>query len=561
MSNKTGFETPTIIRALDVLCPVSIMSFISFSESILNKNRVPFPYISFRTLDVMLKNIAFMDISQLIRLKLDDKDIVSLYNCAKDTLDKEEDEFINTTLVDSSHFEGVNSLNAAFIHLTNHQNVKIPDPIIIVTNWMRLEYLLNVVALKHEIDIKSRLPKQGSITTVMSNLLGTSCRNIYLAVCAFTQSLLESYKDSPYCSVLKDCKTKTEYQAVIAQVVNTILTYRKSTAAFLHDVSSLLSNTASQYNLEQLMNLLSQSICDFRNNYSTTHQMALSDIPELQTSSYRYESPLMKYPLVQVDEHRIIPNFYDLFTCLREFPFRFNEYLDSELNASTMNTMGLIYEYYIGDLLDYTLGPERYIIIPEFEYQRNGSVVKSPDFIVIDRIDLHVLVIEVKGTRTSNVVRDDPASLRTKVCVDRVRNVLKKTLTKIDELFLFVGDYAKHRELLYRCNKDKTTILLVQKDFGVMIPSLVHEELAMLEPTLSYKCKAFNYCLIDIPFLETILHNHKATGKPLINYLRDYHNIQNGQADKNVSAVNWIPCEYNYKDLIFLQASKPSNQG
>ncbi|MDD2300805.1 MAG: hypothetical protein PHU69_14370 [Fermentimonas sp.] len=526
------------------------MSYISFCETMLNEGKTPFPYISFRTLDVMLKIVAFRDISQLIDLKLNYRTVVSLYEEARITLETEEAGFFDQ-YPDPATSEIEAIIRNAIIHLTNHQFKQIPD-ISIVTNWMRLEYLLTEIQQKNAEEIKRRFPKTIDVDTTLSSLVGSNCRSVYFGIKDLMDNLLKFYKDSPICSMLITCKTESDYRTSIIQVIDSILKQRHSSATFLHDLSELLATLESHHNLERLMTLFNQSICDLRNNYSKYYKMALSDIPALQTSSYRYESPLMKYPLVQVDEHKIIPNFYDLFTCLREFPFRFNEYLDSELNANTMNTMGLIYELYIGELLDYTLDPERYIIIPEFEYQRNGSVVRSPDFVVIDRIDLQVIVIEVKGSRTSNIVRDDPASLRTNEYVERVGSVLKKSLAKIEELFQFVGDYANYRDLLCLCNKDKTIILHVQKDFGVLIPSLVHGELTKLDPALSENCMAFNYCLIDIPYLETILHNHKATGKPLIDYLRDYHKVQIGKTEKPVSVAEWIPIEHDFKDLIYV---------
>ncbi|HOY83783.1 MAG TPA: hypothetical protein PLQ80_00605 [Candidatus Syntrophosphaera sp.] len=551
MSNESVVEKEIKLKALDVLCPISIMSYISFCETMLNEGKTPFPYISFRTLDVMLKIVAFSDFTELAKMKLDVQNMVSLYEEARTTLEDEETGFFDQYPdPDSSEIEAI--IRNAIIHLTNHQFVQIPDHSIIC-NWIRLDYLLNVTEPDNRTEIQRRFPTSIDVNTTLSDLVGTNCRNVYIGIKDLTDNLLKFYRDSPICSVLKACKTESDYRTSISQFIDSILKQRHSSATFLHDLSELLAALESHHNLERLMTLLNQSIYDLRYNFSKYYKIALSDIPELQTSSYRYESPLMKHPLVQVDRHKIIPNFYDLFTCLREFPFRFNEYLDSELNANTMNTMGLIYEFYIKDLLEYTLEPERYFIIPEFEYQRNGSVVRSPDFVVIDRFDLHVFVIEVKGTRTSNVVRDDPASLRTHEYVERVSNVLKKTLTKIDELFSCVGGYAKYRELICQCNKDKTSILLVQKDFGVLIPSLVHGELTKLDPSLSAKCCSFNYCLIDIPYLETILHNHKATDKPLIDYLRDYHNVQIGKTEKPVSVAEWIQIEHSFKDLIYVQ--------
>jgi len=550
MGNESVVDKEKTLRALDILCPISIMSYISFCETMLNEGKTPFPYISFRTLDVMLKIVAFRDISQLIDLKLNYRTVVSLYEEARTTLETEETGFFDQYPdPDSSEIGAI--IRNAIIHLTNHQFVQIPDHSI-MTNWMRLEYFLNVIEPKYEAEIKGRFPTFIHMTTTLSELVGSNCRNIYVGIKDLTDNLLSIYKDSQVYTMLKTCTTEADYCATTIQIIDAILQRRLSSATFLHDVSQLMAFLESHHDLNMIMTLLSQSVYDLRLNYSEHYQIAQTVIPEIQSSSYRYESPLLKHPLVQVEDKKMIPNFYDLFACLRDFPFRFNEYLDSELNATTMNTMGLIYEFYIGDLLEYTLEPERYMIIPEFEYQRNGSVVRSPDFIVIDRIDLQVIVIEVKGTRTSNIVRDDPASLRTHEYVERVGGVLKKSLTKIDELFIFVGDYAKYRELISQCNKDKTTILLVQKDFGVLIPSLVHGELTKLDPALSDKCSAFNYCLIDIPYLETILHNHKATGKPLIDYLRDYHKVQIGKTEKPVSVAEWIPIEHDFKDLIYV---------
>jgi len=550
MSNESVVDKEKTLRALDILCPISIMSYISFCETMLNEGKTPFPYISFRTLDVMLKIVAFRDISQLIDLKLNYRTVVSLYEEARTTLETEEAGFFDQYPDPTSEIEAI--IRNAIIHLTNHQFKQIPD-ISIVTNWLRLEYLLNVIEPKYKDEIKRRFPTSIDVTTTLSELVGSSYRNIYVGIKDLTDNLLSIYKDSQIYTMLKTCITEAEYCATTIQIIDAILQRRLSSATFLHDLFQLLAVLESHHDLEKLMTLLTQSFCDLRFNYSDHFQMAQTVIPEIQASSYRYESPLLKHPLVQVGDKKIIPNFYDLFTCLREFPFRFNEYLDIELNANTMNTMGLIYEFYIGDLLEYTLEPERYMIIPEFEYQRNGSVVRSPDFVVIDRFDLLVIVIEVKGTRTSNFVRDDPASLRTHEYVERVSNVLKKTLTKIDELFLFFGDYAKYRELIRQCDKDKSTILLVQKDFGVLIPSLVHGELTKLDPSLSAKCCSFNYCLIDIPYFETILHNHKATGKLLIDYLRDYHNVQIGKTEKPVSVAEWIQIEHSFKELIYVQ--------
>jgi hypothetical protein len=539
------------LRALDILCPISIMSYISFCETMLNESKTPFPYISFRTLDVMLKIVAFSDITELAKMNLDVQNMLSLYEEARTTLEDEEAGFFDQYPdPDSSEIEAI--IRNAIIHLTNHQFVQIPDHSII-TNWMRLEYLLNVTEPDNRTEIQRRFPTSTDVNKTLSDLLGSNCRNVYIGVKDLTVNLLSIYKDSQIYTLLKTCNSEADYCATTIQIIDAILQRRLSSATFLHYLFQLLAVLESHHDLNRIMTLLSQSVYDLRYNYSEHYQMAQTVIPEIQASSYRYESPLLKHPLVQVEYKKIIPNFYDLFTCLREFPFRFNEYLDSELNANTMNTMGLIYEFYIGDLLDYTLEPERYIIIPEFEYQRNGSVVRSPDFIVIDRIDQHVFVIEVKGTRTSNIVRDDPASLRTNDYVERVGSVLRKLLTKIDELFSCVGDYAKYRELICQCNKDKTSILLLQKDFGVLIPSLVHGELTKLDPDLSAKCCSFNYCLIDIPYFETILHNHKATGKPLIDYLRDYHNVQIGKTEKPVSVAEWIKIEHSFKDLIHVQ--------
>ena len=550
MSHIPLIDKDEILHALDILCPISIMSYISFCETMLNEDKTPFPYISFRTLDVMLKIVAFRDISQLTNLKLNVRNVVSLYEEARITLETEETGFFNQYPdPDSSEIEAI--IRNAIIHLTNHQFIQIPDHCI-MTNWMRLEYLLTEIQPKYAEEIKRRFPKTVDVDTTLSSLVGSNCRKVYFGIKDLTDNLLTLYKDSPIFSMLKACKNESDYRVVIIQFIDSILQQRQSSATFLHDLSQLLVSLESHHNLERLMTLFSQSIHDLRNNYSRITKWRLR-YSELQTSSYRYESPLMKYPLVQVDAHKIIPNYYDLFTCLREFPIRFNEYLDSELNANTMNTMGLIYEFYIGDLLEYTLQSDRYIIIPEFEYLRNGSVVKSPDYVVIDRLDLQVIVIEVKGTRTSNVVRDDPVSLRTIEYVERVRGVLNKTITKIDEIFCCVGDYDKHLELIHKCSKDKTIILQVQKDFGVLIPSLVHGELTKIDPCLSEKCCSFNYCLIDIPYLETILHNHRATGKSLSDYLKDYHKVQIGKSDKPVSVAEWIPFEHDFKDLIYVK--------
>jgi hypothetical protein len=550
MSNDSVVEKEKTLRALDILCPISIMSYISFCETMLNEGKTPFPYISFRTLDVMLKIVAFRDISQLIDLKLNVRNVVSLYEEARTTLETEETGFFDQYPdPDSSEIEAI--IRNAIIHLTNHQFVQIPDHSI-MTNWMRLEYLLNVIEPKYEVEIKGRFPASIDIQVTLNRIIGSSCRNIYVGIKDLTDNLLSIYKDSQIYPMLKTCTTQAHYCATTIQIIDAILQGRLSSATFLHDMSRLMTFLESHHDLEKLMTLLTQSFCELRSNYSDHYQMAQTVIPEIQASSYRYESPLLKHPLVQVENKKIIPNLYDLFTCLRELPLRFNEYLASELSANTRNTMGLIYEFYIGDLLEYTLEPERYIIIPEFVYQRNGSSVRSPDFIVIDCIDLHVFVIEVKGTRTSNIVRDDPASLRTHEYVERVSSVLKKSLAKIEELFQFIGDYANYRDLLCLCNKDKTIILHVQKDFGVLIPSLVHGELTKLDPALSENCMAFNYCLIDIPYLETILHNHKATGKPLIDYLRDYHKVQIGKTEKPVSVAEWIPIEHDFKDLIYV---------
>ncbi|PKN79831.1 MAG: hypothetical protein CVU48_04085 [Candidatus Cloacimonetes bacterium HGW-Cloacimonetes-1] len=543
-------EQRTYLLALDILCPISIMSYISFCETMLNENKTPFSYFSFRTLDVMLKIVAFRDTSQLVSLKLDVSNVVSMHEEARTTLETEEAGFFDQ--YPNPHPSEIEAIvRNAIIHLTNHQFVQIPDQSIF-TNWIRLDFILNVTEPKFRTEIQRRFPTSIDIKTTLSNLIGMSCRNIYTGIKDLTENLLSIYKDTSIYYSLKACTTADEYKDAVIQVLDSILQRRSSSATFLHDVSQLMSFLESHHSLEKLMTLLSQSIFDLRLNYSVYYHMAQTDIPGIQTSSYRYESPLLKHPLVQVEDQKIIPNFYDLFTCLREFPIRFNEYLDSELNANTRNTMGLIYEFYVGDLLEFTLEPERYIIIPEFEYQRSGSVVRSPDFVVIDRIDLHVIVIEIKGTRTSNVVRDDPASIRTHEYVERVSNVLKKTLTKIDELFSCVGDYSKHREVIHKCTLDKTIILQVQKDFGVLIPSLVHGELTKLEPALSDKGCSFNYCLIDIPYLEIILHNHKATGKPLIGYLRDYHKVQIGKTDKPVSVAEWIPIEHDFKTLIYV---------
>lgn len=550
MNKETDSEKLMILRALDVLCPISIMSYTSFCETMLNESKTPFPYISFITLDVMLKIVAFRDTSQLISLRLDVNNLVSLYEEARTTLETEEMGFFDQYPdPDSSEIEAI--IRNAIIHLTNHQFVKIPD-LNIYANWLRLDFILNVTEPKFRAEIKRRFSTSIDIKTTLSNLIGKSCRNIYTGIKDLTENLLSIYKDTSIYSSLKACTTADEYTDAVIQVLYAILQRRSSSVTLLDDVSKLLTVFESHHHLDKLMSLLAQSIYDLRVNYSEHYQTARTDIPELQNSSYRYESPLLKQPLVQIEDQKIIPNFYDLFTCLREFPFRFNEYLDYELNANTRNTMGLIYEFYIGDLLEFTLEPERYIIIPEFVYQRNGSEVKSPDFVVIDRIDLHVIIIEVKGTRTSNVVRDDPASIRTHEYVERVSSVLKKTLTKIDELFSCVGDYSKYREVIHKCTLDKTIILHVQKDFGVLIPSLVHGELTKIDPDLSDNCCSFNYCLVDIPYFETILHNHKAAGKPLIGYLRDYHNIQIGKTEKPVPVAEWIPMEHKFQDLIFV---------
>ena len=550
MNNEIESDKKVILKALDVLCPISIMSYISFCETLLDENRTPFPYISFRVLDVMLKAVAFSDITELAKINLNALNMVSMYERARTALEDEEAGFFDQ-YPDPDQSEINEIVRNAIIHQTNHQFAQIPDHSL-PCNWLRLNYLLNITELKNKTEIQDRFPDSIDVKTTLNNLLGSNILSVCLVIMVLTDNLLYIYKDGQFYSMLKTCNTQAQYCAATIQIIDSILQQRLSSATLLRDMSQLLAFLESHHELEKLMNLLTQSLYDFRHNYSKHHQMAQSVIPELQTSSYRYESPLLKRPLVQVANERIIPNFYDLFTCLREFPIRFNEYLDSEQNANIRNTMGIIYELYVGELLEFTLEPDRFIIIPEFAYQRSGSEVKGPDYVVIDRIDLHVFVIEVKGTRTSNVIRDDPASLQAQEYVERVYDVLNKTITKIDELFSCVGGYSKYGDIISKCKMDKTTIIFVQKDFGVLMPSLIHGEIAKLDPDLSEKCNSFNYCLIDIPYLETILHNYKVTRKPLTGYLKDYHNAQIGKTEKPVSVAEWIPYEHGFNDLIYV---------
>ena len=176
MSNDSVVEKEKTLRALDILCPISIMSYISFCETMLNEGKTPFPYISFRTLDVMLKIVAFRDISQLIDLKLNVRNVVSLYEEARTTLETEETGFFDQYPdPDSSEIEAI--IRNAIIHLTNHQFVQIPDHSI-MTNWMRLEYLLNVIEPKYEVEIKGRFPASIDIQVTLNRIIGSSCRNI-----------------------------------------------------------------------------------------------------------------------------------------------------------------------------------------------------------------------------------------------------------------------------------------------------------------------------------------------------------------------------------------------
>ncbi len=556
MNNEIESDKKVILKALDVLCPISIMSYISFCETLLDENRTPFPYISFRVLDVMLKAVAFSNITELSKINLNAQNMVSMYEKARIALEDEEAGFFDQ-YPDPDPSEINEIIRNAIIHQTNHQFTQIPDRSL-SCNWLRLNYLLNVTESKNKTEIQNRFPASIDVNKNLNNLMGSNIINVCFAMKDLTENLLSIYKDGQFYSMLKTCNTQAQYCAATVQIIESILQQRPSSVTLLNDISQLMAFLESHHDLEKLMILFTQSLYDFRFNYSKHYKMAHSLIPKIQKSSYRYESPLLKHPLVQIADKKIIPNIYDLFTCLREFPIRFNEYLDSEQNANIRCTMGIIYELYVGELLEFTLEKDRFIIIPEFAYQRSGSEVKGPDYVVIDKIDLHVFVIEVKGTRTSNVIRDDPESLRAQEYVGRVYDVLNKTLTKIDELFSCIGDYSKYSDIISQCKIDKTTIIFVQKDFGVLIPSLIHGEIAKLDPGLSEKCNSFNYCLIDIPYLETILHNYKVTHKPLTDYLKDYHNVQIGKTEKPVSVAEWIPYEHGFNDLIYV--NYPRNQ-
>jgi len=537
-------------KSNNIISLISIISWVSFCETLLNEHKCPFPYITFRTLDVMLKIVAFPDVMYNSIQVLNLGSIVSFYNHAYNVLDQEETEFVEG--LEKQFGSPEESILKAIIHLTNNQFNQIPDHSLF-TNFLRLNYIIKHIIPKYHSNIVDRGCNPLYIIEVIDNIFGKQLVSVLKAVNDLTDNLLRIYKDTCIYSWLKQCTHEDEYKQVVFRVIDGILTHNESSLVFLKDVSRLLSEIGETYKLDHFISTLSHPITQY-NQLAAEHFESIKLIrPDLLPSSYRYESCLRKQPILNNEGTLIIPNYYDFFTCLRELPIRFNECYSVSKSKLILDTMGHVYEFYLCELLLTTLPPDRFTIIPEFKYNRSGSEVSSPDFVIIDKKQHKVLIIEAKSTRITNVIRDDPDNQKSIDFAQRISDVLKKTLPKIDELFDLSGDYCKYKDEIECCTKGDVIVIYLLKDFGVLIPSLMHTLIRVMDSDLSDRMLQHHYCLMEIVSIENILHNFKGCSTEIYEELCEYHKLQVGASNTRRPVQEWIPINHKCKDLIYFK--------
>lgn len=209
-------------------------------------------------------------------------------------------------------------------------------------------------------------------------------------------------------------------------------------------------------------------------------------------------NPLERYPLVEYkkDEY-IIPNIrYLSYSIFESFHYILQEiFPDNQYNQ----TLGYIQEIYIQELIESSHKPCE--MINEIEYKKGKNFVKGPDLVLFSD---SLCIIESKSKRPSAQLRSDPGSSSFSSQMINIGEAFNKGIEKINDIYLELGDYSSHHDVIIKTKKNLPIVIVVISDgFENPMDVLLHH--AKYSNFANLQTFPYRFALLTLSTLEEII--------------------------------------------------------